>query len=30
MIAPMLRLGEVTILPLQDFLAALWHGTYTA
>ena len=24
------RIGDVTILPLQDFLAALWRGAYTA
>ncbi|MBI3263993.1 MAG: DUF4143 domain-containing protein [Acidobacteria bacterium] len=24
------RIGDVTILPLQDFLAALWRGAYRA
>ena len=24
------RLGEMMILPLQEFLAALWRGTYAA
>ena len=24
------RLGDVTILPLREFLEALWRGAYTA